>query len=302
MGRLLGAGCRVTVVDDFSTGDRKRLTARHASGRLRILDRDIRDPACLRETMALVDGVFHLAARVSVPDCIDDWIGNHGLNVTATLGLFDVVREVKRVPVVYASSAAVYGNQSDLMCHEEMAGRPISPYGADKLSCENHARAFWSIHGIPSAGLRFFNVYGPGQPTASPYAGVIWRFVQSISAGKAPEIHGDGGQSRDFVHVSNAVDALIAGMARLSDQPDALVCNVCTGISHSVRDIAYLLADILGAGPLRLAHLPARSGDIRHSRGDPRHLQRTLAPGPFLTLQEGLADWLAEAERVRRVS
>lgn len=300
--RLIDAGCTVTVIDDFSTGDRSLVAQSAGIERLTVVEADIRDIAVFKAALPGVDGIYHLAATVSVPDCIKDWLGNHSVNATALLGVFDAVRQVRqagRPPIVYASSAAVYGNQSGARCAETMVERPINPYGADKLSCENHARAFWTVHGLPSVGLRFFNVYGPGQHATSPYAGVLTRFVRGIRAGAATEIHGDGLQSRDFVHVSNAVDALVAAMDRIAATPDALISNVCTGVSHSVHDIACKIADVLHAGPLRVSHGPVRVGDIRHSCGDPGYMARALDPGPFMTLDQGLGQWLRVPRDVR---
>jgi len=294
--RLIETGCKITVIDDFSTGDRNRLENYGTNRDLRVIEGDIRDMSRLTEAFKGVDGVFHLAAKLSVRDCINNWLGNHSVNSTAFLGVFDLVQTLQHVPVVYASSAAVYGNRSDDLCNEDLAARPISPYGADKLACENQARAFWSVHGIPSAGLRFFNVYGPGQPATSPYSGVLTRFVKNIKSGLPPEIHGDGFQTRDFVHVSNVVDALIAAMDRISRVPNALVSNVCTGMAHRVRDIAYMIGDILKAGPIGLSYGPERPGDIRHSCGDPTYMSKTLNLEPFVTLEQGLSNWLAGAK------
>jgi len=300
--RLLLEGHAVTVIDDFSNSEVGPLAGLADYGRLRLVEGDIGDRASLASAIAGSDGVFHLAAKTSVPDCIEDWIGNHGVNATNSLKLFDLVRSTRRVPVVFASSAAVYGDRSAQKCNEHMAGRPISPYGADKLACEHHARAFWAVHGIPSVGLRFFNIYGPGQPVASSYAGVLTRLVQQIGSGKPPVIHGDGLQSRDFVHVWNAVDALMAAMASISLRPDALVCNVCTGTSHTVRDIAHLVSRTLGTGPPHLLQGPSRAGDIRHSCGDPTHMSKTLGVSPFKTLEEGLMIWLGQRDEVSKVS
>jgi UDP-glucose 4-epimerase len=292
VGRLLLSGCRVTVLDDFSTRKRQRLSLSGVAGRLTVLAGDIRDPAVLQKAMINMDGVFHLAAHVSVSDCIADWPGSHAVNATAMLRLFDLDRGTGRVPIVYASSAAVYGDRGDAPCSEDMAERPISPYGADKLSCEHEARAFWTIHRIPSAGLRFFNVYGPGQCASSSYAGVITRVATALSDGEAPEIHGNGLQSRDFVHVSDTVGALVASLDRIMSTPQALVRNVCAGTSHSVLDLAAMITEQLGA-PYRVpVHGPERPGEIRISRGNPELLQRTLDLGPFRPLRDGLGAWI----------
>ena len=167
---------------------------------------------------------------------------------------------------------------------------PLSAYGADKYGCELHARVASHVHGIPTVGFRFFNVYGPRQDPKSPYSGVISIFSERISAGLPISIFGDGQQTRDFVHVADVVRALLAGMAlRPTDAP---VFNVCTGVPTSVDSLARLIAGLAGKN-LNARTLPPRAGEIRHSLGVPDLADATLGIQGRVPLETGLRTVLA---------
>ncbi|MGR3314329.1 NAD-dependent epimerase/dehydratase family protein [Roseovarius indicus] len=290
---LLCAGHEVTVIDNFSTGRRENLSGISAWHGLTVIDGDAGDPQVLRRAMrATPDGIFHLAATVQVQDCIRDWLGSHRANATMTLTLMSEASQNGAVPVVYASSAAVYGDRSDEICHEDLAERPLSPYGADKLACEHHARAFEAIHGLPSAGLRFFNVYGPRQRADSAYAGVLARFISDAENGTLHTIFGDGEQTRDFIHVSDVVQVMSRAMDLIVTERRAHIVNVCTGVSTSVTEAAQLIDRIAGHS-IACKHAPARRGEIRHSRGSTALMGHLLGQRDFLGLEEGLLPMLA---------
>lgn len=254
-------GHRVTVVDDLSSGSRDVLP-----DGVRLIIGDVANAATMIDAMRGVDGCFHLAAIASVQRSIEDWIETHRVNLTGTISVFDAARR-NRVPVVYASSAAVYGNQEIMPIAETAPTHPLTAYGADKFGCELHARVAGLSHAIPSMGFRFFNVYGPGQNPSSPYSGVISIFIDRIRRGEPIVIHGDGYQTRDFVFVGDVVRHLIAGMEQAS--VEAPVLNVCTGQATSIRLLAMGLRDISGSAvDIRLSQ--ARPGDIRSSVGNPR--------------------------------
>ena len=283
---LVARGDRVRVLDDLSTGHLGNLPAG-----VDFIQGDIADPAAAQAAMQGMDGCFHLAAIASVERGVTDWTGTHRVNLSGTIALFDAIRRTdKRIPMVYASSAAVYGDCQTIPIGEESARQPLSAYGADKLGCELHARVASHVHGIPATGLRFFNVYGPRQDPRSPSSGAISIICERISRGAPIAIYGDGGQTRDFVHVSDVVRALLAGMAlRPTDSP---VFNVCTGVTTSVLDLAHLIASLVGN---RMDHSfqPPRGGEIRHSLGDPSRLRAVLHPDDPVRLRDGLRDVLA---------
>jgi UDP-glucose 4-epimerase len=286
---LVARGDDVRVLDDLSTGHRSNLPPC-----VPLLQADVADPQEVAQAIVGVDGCFHLAAIASVERGVTDWVGTHRTNLTGTIVLFDALRRAgMRVPVVYASSAAVYGDCPVVPIHEDAPRRPLSAYGADKLGCELHAQVATHVHGIPTVGLRFFNVYGPRQDPRSPYSGVISIFSDRIARGSPINVFGDGLQTRDFIHVGDIVAGLLAAMRLYPTQAE--VFNLCTGRPTSVLDLAHLIASLTGQR-LDLHHQPARAGEIRHSVGTAARATAALElPEPAL-LKDGLRnvlDWVA---------
>jgi UDP-glucose 4-epimerase len=283
---LTEAGHTVRVLDDLSTGHRHNLPQGAD-----LLVGDVADAALVSRALEGMDGCFHLAAIASVEKGVTDWLGTHRANLTGAITVFDAIRrQGTRIPVVYASSAAVYGDAKTIPITEAEPCAPLSAYGADKLGCELHARVASHVHGIPAVGLRFFNVYGPRQDPKSPYSGVISIFTERIAAGQGITIYGDGGQTRDFVYVADVVAALCAAMAlRPADAP---VFNVCTGVATSVLDLAHVIAELCGR-PAGVAHGAPRAGEIRHSLGVPDTANAILHLPSRRSLREGLDDVLA---------
>ena len=275
---LLADGHEVLVLDNFSTGKEANL----APG-ARVLRGDVADAATARAAMAGMDGCFHLAAIASVTRGNEDWPGTHRVNVGGTVAVLDAARAEGRLPVVYASSAAIYGDTGEAVAHEGLRPAPRTAYGADKLGSEQHAAVGALVHGVPSVGLRFFNVYGPRQDPSSPYSGVISIFARRIAEGNGVAVHGDGQQTRDFVYVADVVAHLQAAMRRAAAQGGAGVFNVCTGQATSILQLATLL------GATSITHGPVRAGDIRHSRGDPRLAVEQLGVAATIPLAAGLA-------------
>ena len=294
---LLRAGYHVRIVDDFSTGRIDNLDER-----CEIIRGDVRDPAVVRRALIGVSGCFHLAAIASVVRGNEDWIGTHQVNLGGFINVMDASRQLGGIPVVYASSAAVYGKLSGVAAETGLAA-PLTAYGADKLGCELHARAGALVHHIPSLGFRFFNVYGPRQDPASPYSGVISIFAQAISTGRHIEIHGTGEQTRDFVFVGDIVQFLVSGMNALRDGRDGqewagLVLNACTGRETSVVDMAMTIGDILACVPI-VKYGPARSGDIERSVGAPARAETMLGISANTLLRDGLAETLISLREQR---
>jgi len=285
---LVRRGDTVRVLDDLSTGSRDNLP----SG-VTLIEADVADPDAVRAAVEAVDGVFHLAAIASVARGVTDWLGTHRVNLAGTITVFDAIRRGGvPIPVVYASSAAVYGDCATVPIVEDAERRPLSAYGADKYACELHARVASHVHGIPATGLRFFNVYGPRQDPRSPYSGVISIFCERIARGAPIDVFGDGGQTRDFIFVADVVAALLAGMQQPAG--DAPVFNVCTGTPTSVLELAHTIADLAGTA-LDVRHREPRAGDIRHSTGTPHRARVAFGLGEPVPLRAGLRkvlDWL----------
>jgi UDP-glucose 4-epimerase len=285
---LLAQGHAVEVLDDLSTGHRSNLPPGVA-----LTVADAADAAAVKAAMAGMDGCFHLAAIASVQRSNEDWLGTHRANLTASIAVFDTARTAKdghAIPVVYASSAAVYGDAAEVPIAETAATRPMTAYGADKLGSELHARVATLVHGVPTTGLRFFNVYGPRQDPRSPYSGVISVFAGRAKTGQTIGVHGDGDQTRDFVYVADVVRHLIAAMA--SSTREARVFNVCTGKALSILDLARAVMDAAGSR-LDITHGPARAGDIRESVGNPARAVAALGLRAETPLADGLRATLA---------
>lgn len=283
---LLAQGHDVRILDDFSTGRMENVDPRCT-----VMRADVCDPAAVRRLLVGAAGCFHLAAVASVVRATEDWMGAHRVNLGGTIAVFDAARALGGVPVVYASSAAVYGNLEGL-AHEDAVPAPRTAYGADKLGSEQHARVGLLVHGVPSMGFRFFNVYGPRQDPSSPYSGVISIFASCIGAGRPLTLHGDGLQTRDFVFVSDVVEHLIAGMRRLDDRPGATVLNVCTGRETSVLGLARAIGIVSGREPV-IVRGAVRAGDIARSVGCPRLATVTLGVTARTALDAGLSTTLA---------
>jgi UDP-glucose 4-epimerase len=280
---IVAGQCHIRVLDDLSTGIR----AQSPAG-VEVLETDLRMRDAVQATMAGIDACFHLAAVASVARCNEDWHHSHLANSAGTVAVLEAAAKAG-VPVVYASSAAVYGDSPDLPLREDAPVRPLSPYGADKAANELHARAGARVHGLPSVGLRFFNVYGPRQRAGDPYSGVISTFRERLVRREPLVLHGDGGQSRDFVHVEDVVRAMLLAMDALRSGrlAGALVYNVCTGRAVSVAELARLMMQATGV-TVPLEHAPARPGDVRRSLGDPTRAAAELGFTAEVVIEDGL--------------
>jgi len=276
---LLEDGHQVRILDDFSTGKRENVSAR-----CEIIAGDVADSEVVHACMRGMDGCFHLAAIASVQQSNDEWVKTHQVNLTGSINVFDAARENK-VPVVYASSAAVYGDNADMPLRESSAVRPLVAYGADKLGSELHARVASLVHGVPTTGMRFFNVYGPRQNPASPYSGVISIFVDRILKKQALTIYGDGEQTRDFIYVGDVVQFLRAAMTNISRT--SAVFNVCTGERITINQLAKAVMSVTTQRVL-VEHQPTRKGDIRVSVGDPGYAKQMLRVTAKQPLTRGL--------------
>jgi len=289
---LLAAGHRVRVLDDLSTGKRDNLPSQ-----VELIVGDVADPDLVAAGLQGAAGCFHLAAIASVQRTNEDWLGTHRVNLGGTITVLDAARArgtVPVVPVVYASSAAVYGDLGTQTGSEMCQPMPQTAYGADKLGSELHASVAWHVHRVPTLGLRFFNVYGRRQDPSSPYSGVISIFAHKIAQGLQITLHGDGGQTRDFVHVSDVVAHLQASMRLLAESPGATVLNVCTGRETSINTLAATLGALQGT-QVDILRGPARDGDIRRSVGDPARARQKLGLAAEVRLDQGLQDVFADA-------
>jgi len=289
---LDAAGHSVRILDDLSTGKRENVPDVDD-----VLVGNVAEADVVRNAMADVDGCFHLAAIASVQRSNEEWAGTHRVNLTGTINVLDAARTArdgKPVPVVYASSAAVYGDNPAMPLSEDAEKRPLTAYGADKLGSEQHARVAGTVHGVPTTGLRFLNIYGPRQDPGSPYSGVISIFADRLQTGEVATIYGDGEQVRDFVYVGDCVRFVMAGMEHATVA--ANVFNVCTGQPSSLLDLVDALS-AAGHKPLSLEYGPERTGDIRRSFGDPARAKAVFGLRADTPLRDGLASTLESLQQ-----
>jgi len=288
---LIGSGNEVRVLDDLSTG-----AIAHLPTDAELIRADVADLPAVEHAMSSVDGCFHLAAITSVSRSTQDWIATHRVNLTGSITVFEAAKRCGNVPVVYASSAAVYGDSARLPMSEDVEKNPISAYGADKLGGELHARVAAQLHGVPTIGLRFFNVYGPRQDPKSAYSGVISIFCDQVRRKIPITIFGSGQQTRDFIYVEDVVNALIQAQSRHELSPG--VFNTCTGIATPIANLANLIGVLYGK-QLPIHFDAARSGDIMHSVGDPDLAHLSLGFTAVTPLRVGLTrtiEWLETTE------
>jgi UDP-glucose 4-epimerase len=290
--RLVARGEAVRVFDDFSSGCIDNLAA--VRDRIALVEGDLRDRDAVRRAVADVRVVFHQAALSSVQRSIVDPRTTLEVNVTGTLNLLEAARDAGCQRLVFASSAAVYGDAPGLPKVETMAPHPLSPYAISKLAGEQLCSVFTRVHGLETVALRYFNVFGPRQDPSSPYSGVISRFLLALGTGGEPVIYGDGEQSRDFVYVDDVVDANLG--AAFTPEAAGRVFNVASGCAVSLQGLLELMAAVMGRES-GARHEPERAGDIRHSRADITQAQNTLGYAVTVPLKTGLARLVSACAR-----
>ena len=296
--RLLRESARVTVLDDLFTGRRENLPA----GGFEFVHGSVCDPALVERLVRDQDVIIHAAARnivVSTRNPREDFETNIG----GTLNVLLAARAAGNPRVVYTSSTSVYGNPRHLPIHEDDPPSLLTPYAVSKLAGEHYCIAFHESYGLPAAAVRYSNLYGPGQDPANPYCGVVAKFAEAMFAGRAPVVHGDGSQTRDFTYIDDAVEATL--LAADSAKAPGEVFNVGTGVETSVNRLVEVLMRLTGAAA-RPVHSDRRDVDnIRRRVMNIEKARRALRWVPGVTLEEGLrrtVEWqrLGGAGRVAR--
>jgi UDP-glucose 4-epimerase len=283
---LVREGHTVRILDNFRTGRRRNLAG--LRGRAEIRKGDIRDRRQVQAAMRGVDYVLHQAAMVSPPESVERPGETLDVNVDGTLNVLQAARKAHVRRVVMASSCAVYGS-GPIPAREDQAPIPLSPYAVSKLAGETLAISFFHCYGLPVTCLRYFNVFGPRQDPGSPYSGVIAVFAARAKSRQGVTIYGDGRQTRDFIYVADVVRANL--LACRSEKAAGRVLNVGTGRGRSLLNVRSELAALSGA-PIPLTFLPARAGDIYHSRCDPARARKLLDFRPQTEFRAGLAETL----------
>jgi UDP-N-acetylglucosamine 4-epimerase len=285
---LVGAGRRVRVLDDFSTGHRENLA--EVADELEVIEGDVSDAEACRGACEGVDYVLHEAAKVSVEASIEDPVSTHEVNALGTLKMLCAARGAGVRRFVYAGSASAYGNPEELPHREEMTPQPLSPYAVAKHAGELYCRVFSDLCGLETVVLRYFNVFGPRQDASSPYSGVIAIFAERLLRGGAITIEGDGEQSRDFVPVRNVVAANLR--ACTAPAAPGKVLNIGCGESMTINQLAAALRELTGSSA-DVSHGPPRQGDVRHSVADVTRAREILGYEPEVSVLDGLRETVA---------
>ncbi len=280
---LLERGITVRVLDNLSTG--RRSNVQHLMNDIEFIEGDIRSMETVNAAARGVEVVFHEAALVSVPASVEDPVMANEMNVTGTLNVLVAARDAGARRLVLASSAAIYGDNPVLPKVETMLPEPLSPYAVSKLADEHYCEAFTKLYGLPTIALRYFNVFGPRQDPASPYSAVIPIFLSRMARGEPPTLRGDGLQTRDFVYVSDVVQANLLAAEAPPERSGAF--NVAQGQRTSLLDLIDAINQILGT-QMSPNHGPPSPGDVRDSVADITKIRGGLGFSPSVSLQEGL--------------
>lgn len=272
----------VVAIDDLSSGKAENLAGMPVD----LVEGSILDEALIGDVLRDAQAVVHLAARPSVPRSLRDPVATHHVNATGTVYVLEAARR-HGAHVIVASSSSVYGSTAELPKHEDLATRPLSPYGASKLATESYALAYQESFALPVLALRFFNVYGPLQPAGHAYAAVVPAFLDAALRGEPLTVYGDGRQTRDFTYVGTVTAALADAVVRrvTSPTPTNLAFGTRTSLLHLIDKLQIALGQ-----RVQVRHEPPRSGDIRDSQAADaraRQLFPDIAPVP---LGDGLAE------------
>ncbi len=295
--RFLLTRGQVRVLDDFSSGTLENLD--EVLPHIELIRGSVTDATLVQKAVEGCEVVFHLAAQVSVPLSLEQPVETFEVNLYGTQLLLEAARQTGVRRVVFASSAAVYGDAPRLPKRETMVPRPISPYAWSKWYGELLCRDYGRVYSVPTVSLRFFNVYGPRQNPCSQYAAVIPRWITAALTVRKPIVYGDGKQTRDFVYI----DDLLQGLWLAAEHPEAVgrVFNLASGRAYTLLELLQAIEEAVGS-PLEPQFTAPRPGDIRHSFADIRAARGILGYEPRISLQEGIRRTLnAYREAMNRV-
>lgn len=290
--RLVSMGHEVRVIDNLTAGDPERLDPRVLFTR-----GDVADIPKLWTLLQDTDCVYHLAARVSVPESIQYPRDYNHVNVGGTVSVMEAMRDAGVKRVVLASSGAVYGRQDEQPLREDMTPDPDSPYAVSKLAAETYVRTIGTLWGIETVSLRIFNAYGPGQQLPASHAPVIPRFIKAALSYASLVVFGDGQQTRDFVYIDDVVDALVA--AATAPQVDRQVINVGSGRETSINELVEAIGQAVGYH-LEPIYNANHSGGVDRMCADLTRARNLLGYEPSVGLLDGLRLTLERDPRFAR--
>jgi UDP-glucose 4-epimerase len=273
--KLIDEGHKVFVIDNLLSGKKENINRKAIFYKADICHLDKISPL-----FKGVDYVFHLAANPKVVFSVENPIESNQINVDGTLNVLYASYKNKVKRLIFASSAAVYGNIKKLPLKENMTPKPISPYGLHKLIGEYYCKLFSNLYNLETVCLRYFNVYGPRMDPNGPYALVIGKFLKLRKENRPLTIYGDGKQTRDFVYVDDVIKANILAM-KSKKVGSGEVINICSGRNYSINYIAKLIGG-------KKIYLPARKGEMKHTLGDNSLAKKLLGWKPEISLEEGV--------------
>lgn len=287
---LLDKGYAVRILDDFSTGRRDNLQIDHP--RLQLIEGDVADAGLVTQAAAGCSAVVHLAAVASVQASVEDPVRTHQSNFIGTLNVCEAMRVHGLRRVLFASSAAVYGNNGEgESIAEDTPKAPLTPYAVDKLASEQYLDFYRRQHGLEPVVFRFFNIFGPRQDPSSPYSGVISIFSERAVQGLPITVFGDGEQTRDFLYVGDLVQVMVQALEQPQVEEGAV--NIGLNQATSLNQLLAALEKVVGSLPA-ISYAEARSGDIRHSRADNQRLLARFDFPQATPIVEGLARLLGK--------
>lgn len=278
--RLVELGHTTLALDDLTAGDPRRLKQEVLFTR-----GDVKDIPKLWTLLQGVDCVYHLAARVRVPESIHYPSDYNDVNVGGTVAVMEAMRDTGVKRVVFASSGALYGEQPTQPVSESLAPKPNSPYGVSKIAAEYYVSTLGALYSIETVALRIFNTYGPGQDLPPSYPPVIPHLLKQAQTGGSMVLFGDGTQTRDFVYLDDVVEALVA--ASTAANVNRAVINIGSGQEVSINELAAVIARVVGRRP-NLLHNRSQSGGVSRLVADVRLARELLGWMPRTGLERGL--------------
>lgn len=288
---LLGMGHRVRVLDNLATGYEKNVAAFRTHPKFEFIAGDIEDPAACDRACAGADFVLHHAAAVSVPESIARPVAYTAANIMGTVNMMQAAAQRRVKKFVYASSSAVYGDDTAMPKREDTVGRRLSPYAVTKFAAEEYAAQYTMHYGLDCYGMRYFNVYGRRQDPSGAYAAVIPKFIEALLHDTPPTINGDGAQSRDFVYVEDVVQANLLACAAPHEAAGEAY-NIACGKRTSLNEMYAVLKGLLGKD-IAPVYGPERAGDIRHSGADITKAREKLGYAPAYDFEKGIKEAIA---------
>lgn len=290
---LLNEGHKVTCLDNFSTGDFKNIQHLANNPSFELIVGDIRNIDDCRNAAENKDYIFHEAALGSVPRSIKDPITTNEVNISGFINMLTVARDCNVKRFIYAASSSTYGDSKELPKHEDVIGKPLSPYAITKYVNELYADVFSKLYGIETIGLRYFNVFGRKQNPNGAYAAVIPLFIKKLIQHESPVINGDGSFSRDFTYIDNVIDMNIKAMSTTNSNAVNQVYNTACEEQTSLNELMQILQELLSEydpdiKTIKITHGPNRTGDIPHSLASVKKANNLLGYSPIFNVKEGL--------------